>query len=112
VSVQAGIDERIRELVGQHRADLAELVRQAVDRELPALVEAELEQRTNGHATPAPVVATKVCNGNGRDLPVDRFEKYRSRCRDCRRQEEAARARKRRAAETAEAEPPRPDDQP
>src|SRR5262245_31363206 len=53
VTVQAGIDERIRELFGQHPAELARLVDQAVERELAELVEQRL---ANGNGFPTDLV--------------------------------------------------------
>jgi len=110
--VAAGaIDERIQQLVAARREDLAELVRQAVERELQALVAAELEAR-NGNGTGEVAAlsgrvresdAVKVCTGPcGRTLPVTAFERGRRKCRECRRGE--YRNRERRAPDP---EPPR-----
>jgi hypothetical protein len=103
------IDDRISELVGAHRSELVELVRQAVDRELQVLVAAELEHRANGNGAPAVQEATpapplRTCKGCGRTLDVSRFEAHRYRCKDCRRAD-AASSRERRSP--AEPEPPR-----
>jgi hypothetical protein len=121
VSSLAAIDERVQALVAAHRNQLAQLVRQAVDRELAALLDAELEHRANGngaHAAPGPQEApraasaptTRTCKGCGRTLPLARFEKNRHKCRECRR-DQYARWKERRAAgqtETPE-QPPSPE---
>jgi hypothetical protein len=122
---ESAIDERITELVAARRQTLAELVRAAVDRELQALVEAELEQRRNGrtdlilpgrnksdgngHVRPAAAatdsMAVKVCTGPcGRTLPVSAFERNRGKCRECRRAEHRDRELR---ARPADPEPPR-----
>jgi hypothetical protein len=128
--VAAGaIDERISELVAAHHQELAELVRQAVDRELQSLVAAELEHRNgNGSRSQAgtlkasqpgtlstirPEVVSgdsaetvKVCNRCGETKPTTDFEAGRRTCRSCRwrqqRQREDVRA-------AADAEADRPD---
>jgi hypothetical protein len=118
VAVQTGIDERIQELVAARRDDLAELVHQAVDRELAELVELELRNRNgNGHIRPEPPPAdsppdgirissadpvTKACNRCQLEKPVGDYETGRNTCRACRREQERERAHR----STAE-EPPR-----
>jgi hypothetical protein len=93
VSDHGAIDEQVRELVKAPRPELEQLVDQALERELNQLV----EQRLNGHyvehaaksALPAPAakVTTKVCEGCGETTPEMAFEKYRKRCRECRRRD-------------------------
>ena len=95
------IDARISELVSAHRPELEQLVRQAVDRELALLVDAELERRGNGSSETAAAAATKVCRGCGRTLPASSFEKHRHVCRECR-----ARQREQRHQAEADTEPP------
>jgi hypothetical protein len=100
------IDERISELVSAHRPQLEQLVRQAVDRELAALVDAELARRSNGSTAAGVTQTTKSCRGPcGRTLPASSFERHRHVCRDCRRHRDRDREHGRAAVET---EPPRP----
>lgn len=110
---QAGIDERIRELVGQHRPELEQLVDQALTRELAQLVEERLARTNGAHNAATAAPATKVCAGPcGRTLPLSSFEAHRAKCRECRRAEarERERAQRRTTAtvEQAPAEPERP----
>jgi len=100
--VSSTLEERIQAIVHeQHRDQLAELVREVVDRELQALVEAELAAR-NGNGSTAqaanPLQETRHCRGCDRDLPASAFERGRHMCRACRRQQERDRERQRKAA--------------
>jgi hypothetical protein len=76
------------------------VVREVVDRELQALVEAELAARIgNGSTAQAagPLQETRHCRGCDRDLPASAFERGRHICRACRRQQERDRERQRKA---------------
>jgi hypothetical protein len=102
VNVSA-IDERVRQLVAAHRPEIERLVDQALERELNELVEQRLAAG-NGEPAAKPFVlpattTTRVCEGCGETKPAGAFEKYRRRCRECRRRD-------RRTA--AAAEPGRP----
>jgi hypothetical protein len=106
--VDAGrVDERIAELVQAHRPELEQLVHQAIDRELEALAQQELQRRGNGATSidVTPVPTTRRCNDCGLEKPSGAFEKGRDVCRECRHAQ--ARDRERRAAAEPVAEPPR-----
>jgi hypothetical protein len=90
------IDERIGELVAAHRPQLEQLVRQAVDRELKHLVDAELKRRANGNGAAA---TTRLCSECG-ERPAAKHRKVCEGCRHARMREQQTPA--------AEAEPPRP----
>jgi hypothetical protein len=116
VTIDAGAEARVRELLAVHRPELERLVDQALERELTQLVEQRLAAR-NGNGADQPVrnsavaetaAATKICAGPyGRALPVSAFEKGRAKCRECPRAEHRDRE-QRRAVEQAAAEPERP----
>lgn len=110
------VEARIHELLAARRPILEQLVRHAVDAEITALVDAELERTLpNGNgATRAVEPATKLCTGPcGRTLPVSAFEKGRAKCRQCRRAENREREQRHTLAATvpADQEPPRPEAQ-
>ena len=104
------IDERIGERVAAHRSELEQLVRQAVDRKLERLIDAEFARRGNGSvsvATSATFASTKICRGCGRTLPASSFEKHRHVSRECRRDQNVEREQRRQADAAEDAEPPR-----
>jgi hypothetical protein len=113
-TVAVDVEVRIAELVEAHRPELEQLVDQALERELQALVEQRLAARNGAlerarQAVPPqaePALAakptTKTCVSCGQEKPASAFEKYRRACRDCRRRE--AREREQRRA----ADPERP----
>jgi hypothetical protein len=115
VTVQAGIDERILELVGKHRAELKHLIDQAVDRELAVLVEQRLANG-NGFSTepvdkpdPAAPAGARVCRSCGRERPRAKFENGRRQaCTTCRSRAHTARVRER--ERSADSEPTAVDD--
>src|SRR5262249_7965983 len=105
----AGLEARVIALVQSHRPQLAELVRQAVDRELVALVDAELARRNGNGAAPKlsaakaqddPPGEQRRCKTCGETKPLDRFEAHRHQCRECRRDAVRARERRDKAAAT------------
>jgi hypothetical protein len=116
VNAGSAIDERISLVVAAHREEFAELIRQAIDREVAQLVDVELdvvlarlaELRANGTA-PAAVEAptTSLCSrcGERPRLPD------RSLCRRCKTAGDVERRRRRRREQhdppVADAEPPR-----
>ena len=82
--VSSTLEERIRSIVHeQHRDQLAELVRQVIDRELQQLVDVELEQRTNGQPKrqPLPVRLCELCG----ERDAERHRRVCGRCRRARR---------------------------
>jgi hypothetical protein len=98
----ADVEARIAELVAANREQLAQLVDQAVERELEALIAERLTAANGVHETEQRS-ATKICDGCGETKPETAFEKYRRRCRECRRRD-----RRTAAVEQAPAEPGRP----
>jgi hypothetical protein len=126
-SLEARISRAVQAVIEERRAELERLVQAQVDEELERLVATDLEQRTNGNGaklageltsaralTDEPAAPAKVCSGPcGRVLPAKMFEARRSRCRDCRREEQARHRERRRAnRQTADQEPPRTDTAP
>jgi hypothetical protein len=121
--VAAGaIEEQVQALLELHRAELEQLVDQALEAELARLVDERIQSRdgqadlippggikSNGHVRPEDVradsAAVKVCSGCQRALPIEAFERHRSRCRQCRRDQQRARTGHDHAQ--AAAEPPR-----
>jgi len=99
------LEERVHQLVHAHRPHLEQLVRAAVDRELQALVDAELASR-NGNGA-APSAATKICTECGNRLPVDRFDRNRNQCRACRTRRYARAPRTRTSKTTVNGDGPR-----
>jgi len=104
------LEQRIAAVLEQHRPQLAELVHQAVDRELQALVAAEL-QRCNGttpsairngtRARPSGQPDTRLCRTCGQAKPRDGFEAGRAVCRGCRRAQHRERQRHHKEATAA-----------
>jgi hypothetical protein len=101
------VEARVVALVQSHRPQLAELVRQAVDRELQALVQAELEHRANGNGNGAQAArtASALCAPCGERTRM----KGRTVCSRCKVREEWRRARERQTAAAPEEPPPEVD---
>jgi hypothetical protein len=107
------VSAAVASAIAARNGTLEQLVRQAVDRELERLVagmlETELAERVSRADTANGAPTTKACKTCGRDLSLDRFEKHRRQCRECRRGRE-----RRAVASTAvlpdSEEPPRPGD--
>jgi hypothetical protein len=83
--VNVAIDERVQAIVHARRDQLEEIVRAAVDRELQALVDAELERRANGNGTTGTLIRstpsrTRICSACG-ERPAARL---RTVCEHCR----------------------------
>ena len=104
----ASLEELVREVVQSRRAQLEQLVHQALDAELgrllPEIVEAEIAQRQDGGAPveAEPPPQTRRCPGCHEQRALDDFAKGKSRCRSCRsaehRRYRARRAERERAA--------------
>lgn len=115
--MNVAIDERVLEIVHARRAELEKIVWAGVDRELHALIDAELERCGNGSSETAFSVATsavattttKVCRGPcRRTLPASSFDKHRRVCRECRARQTREREHRRHVETAADAVPPRP----
>jgi hypothetical protein len=104
------VEQRVRAAVEARRVEFEALVKEAVERELAALV-AELARRLKGslgfelEEAAAAVVnggaraASRVCSACQRELPATEVAHWRRQCRECRRRLQRERsARKQQAA--------------
>jgi hypothetical protein len=105
------VEQRVRAAVEARRVEFEALVKEAGERELAALVDAELARRLKGslgfelEEAAAAVVnggaraASRVCSACQRELPATEVAHWRRQCRECRRRLQRERsARKQQAA--------------
>jgi hypothetical protein len=98
---------RIARLVEQQLPELIQLIDDALERQLAALVADRLNGHGNGPVRTAPATGdstVKTCRRCQTTKAVSEFHRHRAVCKACRRVEQRTRARR-----TAQ-EPPRPDD--
>jgi hypothetical protein len=108
--VAAGtVEEQIRSLVTAHRPELQQLVDQALEAELEALVAERVAARNGGNGFAhqigeqrAGLPAAKLCHRCKLEKPATEFERGRNTCRQCRREQQRARENP-----PADLEPPR-----
>lgn len=111
------LDERVRELAEQRRAEIEQLVRHRLDLIIGEVLDTQLAGRANGAsngaaATPSNEPAgenpVRRCTRCGETKPAGAFEQGRGTCRQCRHQQHRDREHRRAASPVGGGDGPRP----